>query len=172
VCGHWLKFWTRPGQNARKMRAKHASSDRVVVQVVGCGWRVYADAVRACSLATRSGQRRGNLSCSMTASSRGCVIELMSVSHPCPSQCYTDATHPPRHWFGVLTLNEHTALLPCFYCLLVGHRVNLIGEHTDYCDGFVFPMVRARTRTHTHTHHTHTHTHTHTHMHAWHTTRL
>jgi hypothetical protein len=89
------------GRGLGKMRAKCAqstpcSSDRVVVQVVGCGWRVHAEAVRACSLATRSGQRRGNLSCPMTASSRCCVIELMSVSHRGLVQASVTLT-PPTH---------------------------------------------------------------------------
>ena len=41
------------------------------------------------------------------------------------------------------SFQEHFKASPTFAVCAPG-RVNLIGEHTDYNDGFVFPMVSKR----------------------------
>ena len=42
---------------------------------------------------------------------------------------------------AVLSFKKQFGCDPSYACCAPG-RVNLIGEHTDYNDGFVFPMVR------------------------------
>lgn len=45
---------------------------------------------------------------------------------------------------GITVFNEEYQYSPDVAGIAPG-RVNLIGEHTDYNDGFVFPMVKLHT---------------------------